>query len=170
VVGLDETGFMPHEDPLYIDQAWRIILSGAGLYNNLDYSFTAGNEAGDWPIPGTNPGWGGTAFRKKLSILVETMGKVPFPEMECSTEILDSPEPRLKQYGLRKTGEAYLVFIEHINGASMIPLVPSSRYEVTWINVDSGELRSETRSLGGGESVDLPFPGDRAALMILKSD
>jgi hypothetical protein len=169
VIGLDETGFMPHEDHLYLDQAWRILLSGAGLYNNLDYSFTAGNESGDWPIPETNPGWGGPGFRKKLSILVETMEQVPFHEMEVSDSIIDRPVSGVKQYGLRKPGEAYLVFLEEIDGIQLIPKVPKSKYEVTYINVDSGERESATVTLGSGETVESPFADNRLALMIKKT-
>ena len=169
VVGLDETGFMPHEDPLYVNQAWRIILSGAGLYNNLDYSFTVGHESGDWPIPETNPGWGGPGFRKKLSILVETLEQVPFHEMEFSDSILGRSVSGMKQYGLQKPGEAYLVFLEHLNGSPLVPEIPPSRYEVIFINVDSGEKKKETVPLGNGETVQSPFEDSRVAVMIRKS-
>jgi hypothetical protein len=168
VIGLDETGFMPHMDHLYIDQAWRFILSGGGLYNNLDYSFTAGHEAGDWPIPETNPGWGGPQFRKKLSILVETMAQVPFHQMEFSDTILEPSVPGVKQYGLQLPGETYLLFLEHLEGALLTPRVPAAVYEVTWINVESGERKSEKRSLGGGASIGSPFAVNKAALMIRK--
>jgi hypothetical protein len=170
VIGLDETGFMPHEDYLYINQAWRMILSGAGLYNNLDYSFAAGNEKGDWPIPEANPGWGGPGFRKKLAVLVETMQQVPFHEMEFSGSILEGADNGMKQYGLQKQGESYLVFLEHMEGAPLIPLVPSSTYTVTFINVDTGERKSETLPLGDGASVLSPFTGDRLALLIRKAE
>jgi hypothetical protein len=159
---------MPHMDHLYIDQAWRFILSGGGLYNNLDYSFTAGHEAGDWPIPETNPGWGGPQFRKKLSILVETMAQVPFHQMEFSDTILEPSVPGVKQYGLQLPGETYLLFLEHLEGALLTPRVPAAVYEVTWINVESGERKSEKRSLGGGASIGSPFAVNKAALMIRK--
>ena len=170
MIGLDETGFMPHEDPLYINQAWRFILSGGGLYNNLDYSFTAGNEKGDWPIPETNPGWGGPGFRKKLSVLVETIKEVPFQEMEFSGSILEAADQGMKQYGLQKRGESYLVFLEHMEGAPLVPLVPSATYKVTYINGGTGERNSETLSLGDGAAVSSPFARDRLALLIRKTE
>jgi hypothetical protein len=166
VIGLDETGFMPHEDSLYIDQAWRIILSGAGLYNNLDYSFIAGREAGDWPIPGSNPGWGGQVYRKKLGILVETVNSVPFHDMEYSGSIIKQGNPGLKQHGLRKEEAFYLVFLEGLDGSALVPGLPSGTYRVTWINVDSGEKQSGFYSPGNGASIVPPFPSTRAALLI----
>ncbi len=170
VLGLDETGFMPHEDTLYINQAWRFILSGGGLYNNLDYSFTTGNEKGDWPIPDSNPGWGGPEFRKKLSILVETMKQVPFFEMEHSVNILEDSRSGMSQYGLQKPGEAYLVFLEHFEGALLVPLVPPAGYEVSFINVETGEKKSENLKLGDGASIVPSFTGSQVALMIKKSE
>ena len=169
VLGLDETGFMPHEDELYIDQAWRFILSGGGLYNNLDYSYTAGNEAGDWPIPETNPGWGGPRFRKKLSILGETINRVPFHKMVFSDTILRSPAAGFRQYGLQVPGETYLVFIENPDEAEFTPDVPPAEYDITWIHVDTGETRTENQSLGNGATIVSPYSINRVALMIIKS-
>jgi hypothetical protein len=170
VIGLDETGFMPHEDALYIDQAWRFILSGGGLYNNLDYSFTSDAETGDWPIPDSNPGWGGPGFRKKLSILAETINRVPFKEMEFSGSILEAGSGALKQYGLQKEGEAYLLFVEHLKDVELIPQIPASPYEVSYINVDTGETHAETLNLGSHNSLTLPFAADRMAIMIKKAE
>ncbi|TFH19908.1 MAG: hypothetical protein E4H10_17260 [Bacteroidia bacterium] len=170
VIGLDETGFMPHEDALYIDQAWRVILSGGGLYNNLDYSFTSSTEAGDWNIPESNPGWGGKAFREKLSILVETINMVPFYEMEFSGTILDAGKGNLKQYGLKKEGEIYLIFVENLKDAELIPQVPPSSYEVSFIKVDTGDKNTETVLLGNEQAITSPFAGDRVAVLIRKSE
>lgn len=169
VIGLDETGFMPHVEALYLDQAWRIVLSGAGLYNNLDYSFTAGNERGDWPIPDSNPGWGGTQFRKKLSILVETMKQVPYWEMSFDGNILDSDETSYKQYGLKKNDEVCLLFVEHYKDEALIPKLSEGEYEVTYINVDSGERKTETCALGKGEELHSPFDDKRLAIVIHKA-
>jgi hypothetical protein len=170
VIGLDETGFMPHEDALYLEQAWRFILSGGGLYNNLDYSFTSDTEAGDWTIPESNPGWGGKGFREKLSILLETINMVPFHEMEFSGNILDAGKGEFKQYGLQKEGEIYLLFVEHLRDAELIPQIPQSNYEVSFINVDTGDKHTEVVSLGAMQALALPFPLDRMAIMIKKSE
>ena len=170
VIGLDETGFMPHEGALYMDQAWRFILSGGGLYNNLDYSFTSDYEQGNWSIPETNPGWGGVSFREKLSVLVETINLVPFQEMEFSGTILGTSNEELKQYGLQKEGEIYLLFVENLMEAELIPRVPRSSYEVSFINVDTGDKNTETVNLGNEQAITSPFTGDRVAVMIRISE
>lgn len=170
VIGLDETGFMPQDDQLYIDQAWRFILSGGGLYNNLDYSFTAEFEQGDWPIPEGNPGWGGPEFRRKLSILLKTMKQVPFQEMDFSGNILDASQGDFKQYGLAREGEVYVLFVENLNSEKLIPGVPASEYEVIFIQIDSGEKQNENLELGQGQALSLPFESERIAIIIRKSE
>jgi hypothetical protein len=170
VAGLDETGFMPHEDQLYINQAWRFILSGGGLYNNLDYSFTVGHERGTWPIPESNPGWGGPQYRKKLSLIVETMKRVPYHEMEFSDSVLKSNGTRLKQYGLQKSGANYLLFLEQFQGLELIPEVPRGQYQVEWLHTETGERKAENLQLGNNHSVVPPFEEDQVVLLIQKID
>jgi len=168
VTGLDETGFMPHEDLLYINQAWRFILSGGGLYNNLDYSFTAGNETGYWAIPESNPGWGGPGFRKKLSYLVNTMAQVPFHEMDVSDSVLKETDTKMKQFGLRKSGEFYLTFLENYQNAKLVPAAPPGDYLITWLNVDTGERMESKKSLKKDASITSPFKEEQVVLLIQK--
>jgi len=165
VTGLDETGFMPHEDQIYINQAWRFILSGGGLYNNLDYSFTTESASGETPVPDSNPGWGGPGFRKKLSYLAETMREVPFHEMERTDHVL-KPSDTLKQYGLTKTGEIYLVFVEGIKDAEFLPDLPSGEYLIRWMNTDTGEKIESSTVLNSNSSILCPFEEDQAVLLI----
>ncbi len=149
VIGLDETGFMPKKDELYLDQAWRFMLSGGGLYNNLDYSFTAGHESGTWEIPAANPGWGGPGFREKLAILVSTLQKVPFHRMDVSNVIADvagqevaqtgsagqevlqtvaAGEGEVLQTGLASEGEVYLLFLEKLSGQELRLSIPAESH------------------------------------------
>ena len=169
VIGLDETGFMPQDDLLYIIQAWRFILSGGGLYNNLDYSFTAGHERGDWPIPSSNPGWGGSSFRKKLSILARTMKEVPFHEMEFSDALVTAEASDLIQFGLHNGDGSCIVYLENCRGMTLYPAVPEGRYTVTWLNIHSGVKIKSQESLSADTPLLFPFPLDQGALMIRPS-
>ena len=54
--------------------------------------------------------------------------------------------------------------------ADLVPDVPAGSYEVSYINTLSGEVHSETRALGKGESLQVPFSGERFALLIRKSN
>jgi hypothetical protein len=167
VIGLDETGFMPQEDSLYLDQAWRIILSGGGLYNNLDYSFTTGYERGDREILPTNPGWGGPDFRKKLSYLKQLIHEVPFTEMSFSDAVF-RPSGGMKQYGLEKKGEWYLVFLEGLEGKPLEPVLPEGSFAFTFVDVDSGERITERHDITHDSRVPAAFGSSRGAVIIRK--
>ncbi len=166
VIGLDETGFMPQKDALFIDQAWRFMLSGGGLYNNLDYSFTAGYESGTWEIPAANPGWGGPVFRKKLAILAGTMDRVPFHRMDVSTAIAEAAGQEVVQTGLASGGEVYLLFLEKLSGQKLRLSIPAARYTFTWIDVESGREEERTMDWDTESAISCPFEAKRAALLI----
>ncbi|MEZ6059083.1 MAG: DUF6298 domain-containing protein [Planctomycetaceae bacterium] len=46
VIGENETGFRGSSDVLYRTEGWDFLLAGGGLYNNLDYSFSAKHPDG----------------------------------------------------------------------------------------------------------------------------
>jgi hypothetical protein len=168
VIGLDETGFMPQKDEIYIHQAWRFMLSGGGLYNNLDYSFTAEHETGTWPIGESNPGWGGPQFRKKLSYLVRAMDEIPFYEMKPSQSVFSAAAGEVKHYALEKEGEVYLVFIEDGGESDLIPVIPNDNYTCTWLHVDTGERITEQLDLDEHRSLSSPFKDTDVVLLIEK--
>lgn len=133
VIALDETGFMPHQDYLYRSQAWKFLLSGGGLYNNLDYSFIVGFEDGTWPIPDRNPGWGGPAYRKQIRILKECLYSLPFVKMKPLTT------KKIIASALAEQGKNYLLYIDQEN-VSAFPLeLPSGRYTIHWISPVTGD-------------------------------
>jgi len=168
VIGLDETGFMPQVDSLYIQQAWRIILSGAGLYNNLDYSYTTAYPAGDWPIAKGNPGWGGPLFREKLSYLVSAMKEIPFQSMECTADFFEGAQG-LRQYGLHQGMDQALIFLEGHRGQELRNLHFKGLYELSFLDVDSGVRQVEIRELDENSRLSPPFGGKAFALGIKRT-
>ncbi|MBL9172296.1 MAG: hypothetical protein JNL10_02070 [Verrucomicrobiales bacterium] len=69
VIGDDETGFRGTNNAAYRTEAWDFLLAGGGLFNNLDYSFTAGIENGTFSYPASQPGGGNPTFRKEMAVL-----------------------------------------------------------------------------------------------------
>ncbi len=168
VIGLDETGFMPHEDEHYIRQAWRFMMSGGGIYNNLDYSYTVEHEKGDWPIPSSNPGWGGPRFREKLSLMAETFAMIPFHEMTLSSSILKDSGPDMRQFGLFKSGEIYLVYAEQCKNPQLVPELADGTYTVTWTDIHT--LESQTFLHNGKRPMEIPDGEGDFVLLIHPSD
>lgn len=88
VIGDDETGFRGTGDTAYRTEAWDFILAGGGLFNNLDYSFTAGHEDGTFEYPSTQPGGGNTGFRRQIKILSEFLHGFEFIYMKPDNGII----------------------------------------------------------------------------------
>ena len=72
-VGDNETGFRGTNDAPYRMEAWDFLFAGGALYNNLDYSFVAGHERGDFAFPKDQPGGGTRSLRAQLGFLAEVM-------------------------------------------------------------------------------------------------
>ena len=166
VIGLDETGFMPQNDRIYLIQAWRFILSGGGLYNNLDYSFTVDNEGGEWTIPESNPGWGGKGFRGQLSLLARTLRSVPFYDMDILATPIFQEKKAMRQYGLGKKGEVYMVLLEQFDGTALSPDIPGGVYEVTWMDIFSGNSTTHQIEVGAEPFLHPSFDADPVVLIL----
>src|SRR5262249_25684699 len=65
VIGDNETGFRGTNDSQYRMEGWDFLVAGGGLFNNLDYSFTADHEDGTFIYPQTQPGGGSTVLRRQ---------------------------------------------------------------------------------------------------------
>jgi hypothetical protein len=164
VIALDETGFMPHRDYLYRSQAWKFLLSGGGLYNNLDYSFVVGFEDGTWPIPDGNPGWGGPAFRKQLIILKDCLYSMPFVKMK------PLPTDRNEIFGLAEKGRNYLVYMGQENVSSLPIELPSGTYSIRWISPVTGDtLLTDTINVTDSEwTFSPPQYKEDVVLMVIR--
>ncbi len=83
-LGFDESGFTGTGDTAYVRQAYRWLLSGGGLFNNLDYSFTSKLPQGT-NIPNA-PGGGGISYRDKLGFLKAQLEKLDLNTSKPSLE------------------------------------------------------------------------------------
>lgn len=54
VIGDDETGFKGTDNLPYRTEGWHFLLAGGGMYDNLDYSFTADQENGTFEFPASH--------------------------------------------------------------------------------------------------------------------
>ena len=70
VVGYDETGFDGASDLPYRRQGWHFLLSGGGLYDNLDWSFSVAHPDGSETKWDKKLGGGSPALRRQLGILL----------------------------------------------------------------------------------------------------
>ena len=169
VIALDETGFMPHQDFHYRSQAWKFILAGGALYNNLDYSFTVGFENGTSPIDNGTPGWGGVAYRNQLQILKKFIEKFDFIQMKPNNSILKLTRGNLNEYQVfAEAGKQYAVYLEKATGASIELTIPDGIYQLEWLNSITGDTEKAEKitARDGKLELDCPYFGEDAALRL----
>jgi hypothetical protein len=157
VIGDNETGFDGIKDSNYRTEAWNFILAGGGLFDNLDYSFTAGNEDGTFEIEPGQPGGGGKTLRNQFRILAEFMKSLDYLNMiPLSREEIKLPgEENTSVQALHGTNELFAVYLQRkdsVSKSSEFELdLPAGSYEIAWTDTKSGsETQASVEKHGGG--------------------
>jgi hypothetical protein len=185
-IGDNETGFNGIEDVHYRTEAWDFITAGGALFNNLDYSFTAGNEDGSFVVTPGQPGGGGITLRNQLKILKTVFGEIDFIHMKPSDYLLkNSPEGNSTMRILAEEGEQYLLYLNNSkvdkginsesnrdNGTTFEISIELSAgdYKGEWIDTESG-LRTPfpvRDHKGGPHNFKTPPVGEDLALKITR--
>ena len=143
IIGNNETGFDGTGDATYRIQGWDFLMAGGALYNNLDYSFTAGHERGDFQYPPTSPGGGSSRLREQLGILAHFFEAMPFVEMAPAKEIVKGAPARV----LAKPGSVYAVYLhrgrEVPDGKPKYQVESTARADELHFAVPAGSYRIE---------------------------
>jgi hypothetical protein len=169
VIGFDESGFAGSDDTTYRRQAWRFMLSGGGLFNNLDYSFIVGNEDG----LGENnaPGGGSKALRKQLKILSEFLHGFELEKLHPNTGSVVS-SPGLIPYVLSDHQSVYAIYLRAIGTdiAELELITGAGSFLVILLDPVSGtysELGTMEASDGKLE-INIDIPDGELALKIVR--
>lgn len=168
VVGENETGFRGQADSLYRTEGWDFLLSGGGLYNNLDYSFTPMHPDGTL-TDYRSPGGGSPALRRQLGILKRFLESMPFIEMQPDSSCVKAAEPAMTCYCLSKPSEVYAIYLhspleekpgdklpaleQQKTQAKLTLQLPKGKFRAEWIDTKTGEtLKSESVEVGANET------------------
>jgi hypothetical protein len=154
-VGCNETGFSGMKGDPYRKQAWRFMLSGGTLFNNLDYSYTVGNEAGT-DTTATAPGHGSPRFRSQLRFLRTFL--------EGFDLLTLKPQPNLikwskgaQPYLLRDTKGQYALYCDGYEPFQLNLNLPAGRYSLEWYDPRTGQLlKKETLTLAPNKPINSP--------------
>ncbi len=140
VLGLNETGFKGTGDDYYRMQAWEFMLAGGGLYNNLDYSFCVGHEAGTLPVKDPTPGGGGPTLRKQLRLLKEFLEGFDLPRLKPVGDVVKGGVPKdVFAYVLAEPGKQYAVYLRKSPAEGLQVDIPEGTYAGFWLDAVTGE-------------------------------
>lgn len=122
-IGCNETGFMTNNlDLTYRSQAWEFFLAGGALFNNLDFSFSAGNERGEGISRCEHTG-GSHNLRLQFGFLRRFMDGLDFIGMHPANDLIHSIEAiNCNGYLMAESGRQYAFYIADgsISKASLI--------------------------------------------------
>ena len=154
VIGDNETGFRGTSDSTYRREGWEFILAGGGLYNNLDYSFTADEEKGTFVYPSTQPGGGSPALRSQLSHLKDFIYRFDFVHMQPdSTIITGGLSEKAKAYMLTQPGKQYAGYVFGSSQINLELMLPAGTYRIEWMNPLTGKIeKHELLQYTGGKA------------------
>jgi hypothetical protein len=140
-------------------EAWEFLLAGGALYNNLDYSFVAGHEKGDFAYPKSQPGGGSPAFRRQMKTLQEFLNSFEFIRMKPDKSILKGglPEKAHAQI-LAETGRQYAIYIFGGEQAKPVLDLPEGNYKLEWVNPFTGKIDKKERLKHKGGPATLTSP------------
>jgi len=167
VIGDDETGFAGSAPKPYRLEGWDFIIAGGAVYDNLDYSFTAGHEDGTAEV--NAPGGGGPVMQKQLEILKDFINSFDFIRMKPDNSVIKGPLPeKATARAMVQTGRAYAIYINGGSSASLVVEMPEGTYEAEWVNTKTGKVdkKEEFQHAGGNRTLLSPEYVDDIALRI----
>jgi hypothetical protein len=143
-------------------------MAGGALFNHLDYSFTPGNESGDFKYDTTTPGGGSDALRKQLSYLKKFIEGFDFVKMKPDSNFF--ADASIRGNALSETGKQYAAYFINDKKLSEFSLnVASGKYNVTWVDPVTGKrIKTFTVASKDGRLVlKVPQGSEDIALQII---
>ena len=190
-IGDDETGFAGTADATYRGEAWDFILAGGALFNNLDYSFVAGQENGRFVYPSSQPGGGSVALRRQLRILSQFINGFDFTRMAPDDSVIAGGVPATgSARALVEPGRAMAIYVRKsvppprtdsaakakpppVTAAGPAALqirLPAGSWQAEWIDTASGRRVRRERVEGDGvRTLRAPAFDDDIALRLVRT-
>ncbi len=163
----DETGFLGRDDAAYARQAWNFMLSGGGVFDSLDYSFSVGHEDGSDNDP-NGPGGGSRGLRLRLKILSEFLRALPLVEMKPDFDGV-THAGGIYAHALSSTKE-WAIYLDGKGPTEISLRLPAGEYSMTWVNVVTGEASAAEKfhHAGGVSVVKTPEFREGIALRVIR--
>jgi hypothetical protein len=139
VIGYDETGFAGKDDTTYRRQAWNFVLSGGGLFNSLDYSFTVGHEDGT-DVDNKAPGGGSPALRRQLKVLSDFIHRFDLAQLEPNALLVARAPGVVPRVLSARDGKAHAIYLQGRAPTTLQLNLAEGRWTAEWISVEDGAV------------------------------
>lgn len=168
VIGYDESGFAGPEDAIYRREAWNFIMSGGGLFNSLDYSFSVGHEDGTDSQP-NSPGGGSAGLRRQLSVLSRFLHSFDLASLHPDTTLVLN-SPGVVTRSLSCPGKAYALYVRGRGPTELTLNLPKAAWHAEWLDTTTGRIVKENDFASGPGPCSLLSPDfvDDIALRIVR--
>jgi hypothetical protein len=170
-IGENETGFKGTNDTHYRMEAWEFILAGGALFNNLDYSFVAGHERGDFIYPTNQPGGGNAGYRRQMKILRDFINRFDFIQMKPDPGVIQGGLPEKgKARALVEPGKQYAIYLFGGPKANLVLDLPKGSYSVEWLDPVTGlsPKKEKLKHSGGRATLTSPQYSQDIALRVTR--
>lgn len=168
VIGNDETGGVGTADLPYRREAWEFMLSGGGLEDHLDFSFTPTSENG-LAAP-KQDGGGGPAIRHQLAVLRWCLESLPLVRCAPKTNFITAGVPAGGSVRvLGSDGEAYLLYLRGGTQANLTANLPAGTYRGRWMDPHTCDTTATVATFthsGGSKIFASPAYVEDAALLL----
>jgi hypothetical protein len=168
-ISYDETGFLGRDDNAYRRQAWNFMLSGGGVFDNLDYSFSPGHEDGT-DFEANGPGGGSPTLRHQLHILREFLQSLPLVDLHPDSHTMVHAAGGTARM-LSSPNWIYAMYFDGSGPTDVTLDLPPGQYTAVWMNVQTGAIdRSDNfRHAGGNKVLQTPDFNNGIAVRLEKT-
>ncbi len=163
-ISYDETGFMGRDDDLYRRQAWNFMLSGGGIFDALDYSFSPGHEDGTDTEP-NGPGGGSKTLRQQLHVLSNFLQSFTLADLHPDVQTVKHAGGTIARV-LSNPGQEYGMYFDGDGPAKVTLDLPVGHYSGAWVNVRTGSIERPEDFPVTGQEIILKSPEFRNGIAL----
>lgn len=154
-IGFNETGFAGKGDLTYRRQAWRFLMEGGAVFNQLDFSFSVGKEVGS-DSTYKSPGGGSKELRRQLGVMKSLFGRFDITQLQPDKSILVAA-PSYHAQVIGNGRDIWMIYLESMSTKSttlLLNLRDDRTYEVEWLDVSNEKLIEKSQF--NGKSLKVP--------------
>ncbi|MEM7572623.1 MAG: hypothetical protein AAF433_06975 [Bacteroidota bacterium] len=172
IFSFNETGVMATSTPEYRFQAWKYLMNGGALYNNLDFTYQVGDEDGHGTslFSGGQSGYMGCTdhdVKYQLARLLEFWQGLNFVDMIPGDNCISFEYGHLETYGFYEAGETYLVYFIGSGQPGAYLNMVDGKYRLEWLDPRTLQVLEEEEVMVENSFLNLAGPGFREDIVAL---